>query len=184
MNNTIQSCVLLFVAITAAVQTSGQIKQRATGKDGAQACVFDYERGEVPNCIYIAPDGSSSIARRYLKDLTYQSNGLATVRGRNGWMYVNRRGQVVINGVPAFDNGPDQFHNGLVRFVAEHKYGFADQRGNVVIPARYDGALPFDKGRAKVCLRCVEKCADNACEHHIFSGGEWLFLNTYGLALK
>ncbi|MCU1300336.1 MAG: hypothetical protein JWQ87_620 [Candidatus Sulfotelmatobacter sp.] len=180
MNNTIPSCVLLFIAITAAVQTSRQIKQR----NGAQPCVFDYERGEVPDCVYTARDGSRSIARHYLKDLTYQSNGLATVRGANGWMYVNRRGKVIIDGVPIFDNGPDQFHNGLVRFVEEHKYGFADQRGNVVIPARYNGALPFDKGRAKVCLGCVQKCADDACEHHIVSDGEWLFINTHGVALK
>lgn len=86
--------------------------------------------------------------------------------------------------MPTFDNGPDQFRDGLVRFIEEHKYGFADQSGQVVIPPEYDGALPFDKGLAEVCLGCLEKCADDACEHHVFSGGEWRSIDKNGLTLK
>src|SRR5947209_5385978 len=46
-------------------------------------------------------------------------------------MYVDGRGKVVIIGVPTFDNGPDEFQDGLVRFVKNHKYGFADRNGKI-----------------------------------------------------
>jgi hypothetical protein len=62
-----------------------------------------------------------------------------------------------LTGVPTFDNGPDEFHDGLVRFVKNHKYGFADRNGKIVIAPRGDGAMPFEKGRAKVCLGCMDK---------------------------
>ena len=161
--------------------------QRSANKSSAQAsqsCLFDYERGEVPDCVRMRVDGSRSIAAPYLKELPYGTNGLAGVRGADGWMYVNRRGKVVITGVPIFDNGPDQFHEGLVRFVKNQKYGFADRNGKIVIPPRYDGAMPFERGRAKVCLGCVDKCAEHECEHHFFSGGKWLSVNKNGVALE
>jgi|SRR5579862_391357 len=161
--------------------------QRSANKSlvrGAQSCLFDYERGEVPDCVRVGVDGSRSIAARYLKELRYGTSDLAGVRGVDGWMYVDRRGRVVITGVPTFDNGPDEFQDGLVRFVKNHKYGFADQNGKIVIAPRYDGAMPFEKGRAKVCLGCVETCADHECEHHVFSGGEWLSVGKNGVTLE
>jgi hypothetical protein len=172
-------CCLLFSGVLGQTED-----RRSANRSAAQSCLFDYERGEVPDCVRVGAHGSRFIAAPYLKELRYGTNGLAGVRGADGWMYVNRRGKVVITGVATFDNGPDEFHDGLVRVVRNHKYGFADQHGNMVIPARYNGALPFDKGRAKVCLGCVQKCADDACEHHIVSDGEWFFLNTQGVALK
>jgi hypothetical protein len=69
-----------------------------------QPCLFDYKRGEVSDCVYIGRDGSPSISARYLKDLPYQTYGLAAVRDVDGWMYVNRRGKAVITGVRVFDN--------------------------------------------------------------------------------
>jgi hypothetical protein len=41
-------------------------------------------------------------------------------------MYVNRHGEAVITGALTFDNDPDELRNGLVRFVKNEKYGFAD----------------------------------------------------------
>jgi hypothetical protein len=101
-----------------------------------------------------------------------------------GWTYVNRQGKIVIDGVPDYDNGPDEFHDGLVRFVKQGKYGFADRHGKVVIPPRYDGAWPFQGGHAKVCSGCVDKCLDRDCEHRMFSGGRWLSIDTHGIILK
>ena len=146
-------------------------------------CLFDYERGEVPECVEVRTDASRSIASRYLKELLFQPNGLASVWMADGWMYVNHQGIAIITGVPTFDNGADEFHDGLVRFVKNNKYGFANERGTIVVPPVYDGAMPFDQGRAKVCSRCVDKCAGD-CEHHIFSGGESLLIDTKGRIVK
>lgn len=175
-------CSLLFSG--ALGQTEDQGTANKSAGRAAESCLFDYERGEVPDCVRVGTDGSRSIAPRYLKELRYRTNGLASVHGADGWMYANRRGRVVITGVPTFDNGPDEFHEGLVRFARNQKYGFADRNGKIVVPARYDGAMPFEGGRAKVCLGCVEKCADHECEHHVFSGGKWLALDKKGMTLQ
>jgi hypothetical protein len=95
-------------------------------------------------------------------------------------MYVTRRGRVVIVGVPRMDNWADSFHDGLVRVVRNKKYGFANRKGQIVISTNYDGAMNFERGTAKVCIRCGSKCADHDCEHHVFAGGEWLQINTKG----
>ena len=175
-------CCLLFSG--AIGQTEDQRSANKSSGRTAQSCLFDYERGEVADCVRVGADGSRSIAPRYLKELGYGTSGLAGVRSGDGWMYVDRRVKVVITGVPTFDNGPDEFQDGLVRLVKNHQYGFADRNGKIVIAPRYDGAMPFEKGRAKVCLGCVDKCADHECEHHVFSGGKWLSLGKNGVTLE
>ena len=95
-------------------------------------------------------------------------------------MYVSRRGRVVISGVPTMDNSADSFHDGLVRVVRNKKYGFANQKGQLVIPPAYDGAMNFENGKAKVCSGCESKCVDHDCEYHVFAGGEWFQINTKG----
>jgi hypothetical protein len=172
-------CCLLFSG--ALGQTEDQRSANKSSVRAAQSCLFDYERGEVPDCIRVGADGSRSIAAPYLKELRYGTNGLAGARAVDGWMYVNRGGKVVISGIPTFDNGPDEFHDRLVRFVKNRKYGFVDRNGKIVIPPQYDGAMPFEAGRAKVCLGCVDKCADHECEHHVFSGGKWLSVDKNGV---
>ena len=64
------------------------------------------------------------------------------------------------------DNGPDSFHDGLVRVVRNKKYGFANRKGQLAIPPTYDGAMNFEKGKAKVCKGCESKCAEGDCGHH------------------
>ncbi len=81
------------------------------------------------------------------------------------------------------DNGADWFHDGLVRFVKGGKYGFANSKGQVVIPPVYDGAMNFEQGRAEVCSGCKRKCADPFCEYHSFTGGQWLQIDTKGHVL-
>jgi hypothetical protein len=120
-----------------------------------------------------------------LTQLSFDSYGLAAVLSpKEGWMYVDRIGKVVISGVPVMDNGADVFHDGLVRIVKTGKYGFANRRGRAVIPPIYDGALNFEKGRATVCKGCKSKCAGAGCEYHSFAGGEWFQIDTKGTILS
>jgi hypothetical protein len=139
---------------------------------------------EVPDCVYLQADGSRTVASRYLRELPYKSDGLAAIWITSAWAYVNRRGTVIISGVASYDNGPQEFHDGLVMFVKNNKYGFADRSGKVVIPPIYDGALNFEEWRTKVCLGCVYKCMDQHCEHRMLSGGEWLTISKTGEVLK
>ena len=144
-------------------------------------CLFSLARGEVPNCVYTKFNGRRFISPRYLKALSFDRYGLATVRVDDGWMYVDRHGNALITGVPTVDNGPDYFRDGLVRFVKDEKYGFADRKGRIVIQPIYDGAMPFEEGKAKVCQGCVIK---RTGEYQFFSGGRWILLDTKGATKK
>jgi hypothetical protein len=140
---------------------------------------------EVSDCIKLSKNGQLFIASRYLRQLSFEKNGLAVVYSeKEGWMYVNRKGRVIISGVAAMDNGADVFHDGLVRFSQNKKWGFADEKGKVIIPAIYDCAFNFENGLAKVNQGCEIKCVDQECEHFYFSGGEWFYINTKGEIFK
>jgi len=147
---------MVFLLLVIAANSPGQdtLKQppkQPTGRgnvpsEGATdtTCLFDFERGEVPNCVRESTTGKLFIARQVLKELQFDSYGLAAVLSpKKGWMYVRRTGRVVVTGVPTMDNGADPFHDGLVRTVKNEKYGFANRKGQLVIPPVYDGAMNF-----------------------------------------
>ena len=176
--------ILVFAGIAAGQEAFAQTSKQQTSAvviPTGGPCLFDFERGEVPNCVRESATGHLFIAPELLKDLEFDSHGLAAVLSpREGWMYVNRSGKVVIRGVPAMDNGADSFHDGLVRIVRNGKYGFANRGGQVVIPAIYDGAMNFENGRTAVCKGCE---TSREGEHHFLSGGVWFRINTKGTVL-
>lgn len=176
-------------ASTSLMLSRSEIPNWQTGVDKSSPngapCLFDFERGEVPNCVLQNAAGGLFIAPQFLKDLDFDSGGLAALRsGAHGWIYVNRKGIVVIRGVPVMDNWADTFHDGLVRCIRNKKYGFANRSGQIVIPPIYDGAMNFEKGNAEVCNGCKSKCANPDCEYHVFSDGRWFLINTKGAILK
>jgi hypothetical protein len=158
----------------------------AFGKDTSDpaACAFpprDGSFGQFSNCVERDGKGNLSISPKYVRKLPFADNGLAAVYSeKHGWMYVNRKGKVIISGVAVMDNGADYFSDGLVRFSRGGKWGFANESGLVVVPAIYDGAMPFANGVARVCKECESKWAEPECEHHSFVGGEWLCVNAVG----
>jgi hypothetical protein len=175
---------LVFAAIAVGQEASAQSSKQQTSTDIAPTggpCLFDFERGEVPNCLRQGSNGELVVAPQILKELRFDSHGLTAVRSpREGWMYVNLRGKVVVTGVPVMDNWADSFHDGLVRFVINGKYGFANREGQIVIPPIYDGAMNFEKKRAEVCSGCESALAG---EYHFFTGGTWFRINTKGNVL-
>lgn len=165
---------------------STQDQHPEPNKAGAQdtSCLYDFERGVIADCIQRATNGELFVRQHVLKHLQFDSYGLAPVRSAiDGWMYVSRTGKVVISGVPTMDNWADTFHDGLIRVVRNRKYGFSNRKGQLVIPPKFDGAVNFEKGKAKVCNGCISKCAEQGCEHHDFSGGEWFQINTKGIVV-
>lgn len=143
-------------------------------------CIFDLDRGEVPDCLREGTDGGLCVTPQVRKQLNYDADGLAAIyTQKQNWMYVDRKGWIIIRGVPTFDNGPDAFHDGLVRFVRDGKYGYADRKGKVQIAAVYDGAMPFDGGRARVCIGCT---VSSDGEHSAFVDGHWMLIDPKGVA--
>ena len=166
------------------LSTQGQHPEPNKAGAPDTSCLYDFERGVIADCIQRAANGELSIRQHVLKQLQFDSYGLAPVRSAtDGWMYVSRIGNVVISGVPTMDNWADTFHDGLVRVVRNRKYGFSNRKGQLVISPIYDGAVNFEKGKAKVCNGCISKCADQECEHHDFYGGDWFQINTKGIVV-
>jgi WG containing repeat len=162
--------------------------------EDAVSCRFNGS-SVVANCILRSNDGTLSIANEVLRELQFDSYGLAQVRSednsREPWMYVTRNGRVVVVGVPNFDNWADEFSDGLVRTVLKGKYGFANRHGKVVIRPAYDWASPFWKGYAEVCNGCREVCAmpghtvelqsvPGGCDHRVMVGGKWFRIDATG----
>jgi hypothetical protein len=129
------------------------------------------------NCAKLRADGSFSISRAAIVRLRFGRDGLASIaiRGR-GYAYVRRDGRALL--VPTFDNGPDEFADGLVRVKIGERFGYANTRLLLVIPAEYDGALPFANGRARACIDCT-LATDG--EHIWYKGGQNLCLDVRGL---
>ena len=157
------------------------------------SCAFEQRRdiASYPNCVF-QDDQGLFIAPEYVKKLTFDSYGLAVVfhdaHSGHLFLYVNRKGRVIIKDVPIVDNWAEPFSDGLVRVVVNKKIGFADRQGQIVIAPKYDGGGPFEHGYSVVCLGCRETCAASVppesrldvCEHHVMTGGEWLKIDKAG----
>ena len=112
--------------------------------------------------------------------LSFGKYGLAAMFSQKfGWMYVDRRGNVVVRDVAPMDNWAGDFHDGLVRTVEKGRYGFSDRFGKQVVPFQYDGAFEFNRGTAIVCSGCRTSC-DQYAEHCSFEGGEWMRIDIHG----
>jgi hypothetical protein len=186
---------LFLGCIVVATYCLPQIRKRegAALKTGG-SCGFSGS-GVVAHCILHSEEGNLFIAPDVLKELHFDSHGLAQVRSeedsRHLWMYVNRKGRVVVTGVPSFDNWADNFSDGLVRTVVKDKYGFSNRQGRIVINPAYDWASPFSHGYSEVCNQCREMCAmpggavevqsvSGGCDHRIMVGGEWFKIDRKG----
>jgi hypothetical protein len=77
----------------------------------------------------------------------------------------------------AFDNGLDYFVEGLARSVSDGKFGFVDQKLELVIPRTWDFAFPFENGVARVCQGCT--ISDDG-EHGEVTGGTWSTIDRAG----
>ncbi len=176
-----------FSVLLAGLGIASQSQQSVPSKSPGltTSCLYDFELGVIPDCLQKAGNGELSVKQQVLKQLPFDSHGLAAVKSlTNGWMYVSRTGKVVISGVPTMDNWADTFHDGLVRVVRNEKYGFSNRKGQLVISPVYDGAMNFENGKAKVCNGCTIKCVEQECEYSVFSGGNWFQINTSGTVVS
>ncbi len=120
--------------------------------------------------------GQIAIPARFFIAEPFSERGVAVVIDAEGWAYIDDAGKVLVRPF-VFDNGPDPFSEGLARFVAGGKIGFFDHAGKVVIPARYDFAMPFENGRARICRGCREV---EEGEHSRVVGGVWSEIDKTG----
>ena len=156
---------LVALALAACIPAAAALAQPAL-----LDCAYAPRGGEMQtfsNCASKDAQGGVHLQPQHGALLTYDRDGLAGVYV-DGWYYLTRDGSSAA--VMAFDNGPDPFAEGLARALAGGKVGYIDRHLRQVIPARFDGAFPFDHGRAAVCIGCRTTPQG---EHSSYAGGQW-----------
>jgi WG containing repeat len=155
-------------------------------RNGAAApnldCTYNSRAGRdiatFQRCAWVDQNGQLHVTARHLARLTYDSDGLATIRV-DRWYYVRRDGRLAP--VMALDNWAEPFSDGLARSPHGEKIGYIDRELRLVIPARYDGAFRFERGVAVVCTGC-KTLSDG--EHSRYDGGMWGCIDRQGRELS
>lgn len=149
------------------------------GQSNQQCTVGDEDiPWSFPACALTEGHGEQYVSPKYLKGCEFNAYGLTWIHlVPGGYVYVNRKGRIVIRDVSMMDNGADWFHRGLVRLERGGKYGFADPKGHLIVPIRYDGASNTEEDGPRVCVGCkVERLG----EHGVFKGGQWFDVDAGG----
>jgi WG repeat protein len=148
----------------------------ASGVD-TLACTPIPPAGEasIPACADQRTDGTVQVHREGLRALAFDADGLAIVFIRGEFYYVNRAGRTAA--ALRFDNGADYFAEGLARTVRNGKIGFIDKRLVEIVPARWDFALPYERGVAVVCNGCRPVRESG---HERIEGGTWGYIDRKG----
>lgn len=93
------------------------------------------------------------LEKSFLSTLPFDKNGLTGAICGAHLLHVSKSGKFVRAFI--YDNGPDYFSEteGLARYVSEEGLvGYVDTALNIVIPAQFLCAMPFENGRAWVRL--------------------------------
>lgn len=125
----------------------------------------------------VSASGRPRIDARRLAALDFDARGLATTWIDGSWSYVKPDGTLLA--VVTWDNGPDDFSEGLVRTVVGGKIAYADEGLEVVVAPRFDWGWPFSNGLALVCLGCRLHQASGD-EHTEVIGGTWGYIDRRG----
>jgi hypothetical protein len=129
----------------------------------------------MPACVIENRNGVLFIPVKYWMHPSFNRYGLAAfwINGFGG-VYVNRSGHIIIRDVAFIDNGPDDFHHGVVRIERDGKYGYADPRGRIVVPMKYSCAINFRDQYSDVGpLVCVGCRTERQGEYTACLDGQW-----------
>jgi hypothetical protein len=88
------------------------------------------------------------------------------------------KNQNILFDLVMFDNGPESFHDGLLRVLRNGKMGYANRFGQIVIPCIYDYAKWFDNGQAEVTFKAKEYL--DMEEHRRVESDEWFKIDRKG----
>jgi len=125
---------------------------------------------------YRDAQGRMVVQPRFAVAQDFLPSGIAAVVDDTGWAYIDAKGHTLLRPF-VFDNGPDDFREGLARFTSGGKIGFFNRSGKIVIKARFAFARPFSEGLAAVCEGCREEVVG---EHRQLRGGKWGFIDRKG----
>lgn len=96
------------------------------------------------------------------------------------WVGIDRNGNILFDLVN-FDNGPDYFNEGLTRVQRNWKMGYANKKGQIVIPCQYDYAKWFKNGVAEVTYDAEEY--SDLDEHRRVESDSWFKIDKQGVKI-
>lgn len=94
---------------------------------------------------------------------------------------INKKGQRLYE-IHWFDNGPDLMSDNTFRIIRNHKIGYANEKGEIIIDAQFDCAYPFEDGMAKVSYKCERFPQDPS--PRAAKSDAWFYINKKGQKLK
>ncbi|SFV63287.1 hypothetical protein MNB_SV-14-15 [hydrothermal vent metagenome] len=122
---------------------------------------------------------ASYVSKEYLKTLDFKGKELISVHIGKNFYYIHKSGKKMLT--LTYDNGADEFQDGLARTRVNGKIGFFNRNLEMVLPPVYDFAFPFHKGKAEICTGCKE-VSDG--EHSMLDGGTWKKIDRNGLVIE
>jgi hypothetical protein len=148
------------------------------------ACTYssrlDNDTLQHEHCAWRDRTGRLHVYATHLRRLDYDKFGLSTVF-IDKFYYVRRNGRVAPT--MAVDNWAEDFQEGLARSPVNGKIGYIDRSLTLRIPAKYDGAYPFYRGFAVVCVGCTSRSQvskSGELEGSWYEGGVWACIDRLG----
>jgi WG containing repeat len=101
-----------------------------------------------------------------------------------GFVLIDKQGKHIHKILP-FDNGPDYTSEGIYIIIKDGKIGYIDSiTSKVLIDPKFDCALPFENGKAKVSLECKTFKAFSGDEHPSWQSDKWVYIDRTGKIVK
>jgi hypothetical protein len=148
------------------------------GNEQTSCVVEDMDTPTMPACVVQSRNGVLLIPEKYWMHPAFNRYGLSAFTIESfGRVYINRSGRVVIRDVGLMDNGPDEFHHGLVRVNRDGKWGYADPSGTIVVAVKYSCAINSENIGPLVCVECH---IEHQGEYQACLGGRWFRADTRG----
>ncbi len=123
--------------------------------EGMDTCVFPDATG--CNRFYQQctkyQDGVLTIDSNVMTQLQYDDEGMTVFLTPRDAFYIKRDGTFLP--VIIYDNGADDFEEGMVRVSIRGKIAYYDREFRQVIAPKYGWGWPFENGRALVCRECT-----------------------------
>ena len=126
---------------------------------------------------YRSANGTVVLEPQFVLASDFLETGIAAVVDQSGWAYIDRFGRVLVRDPFLFDNGPDEFSDGLARYWDGQNIGFFDRQGKIRIKANPSFKRPFTEGYAAFCHGCS---LETDGEHSRWTGGKWGYITTTG----
>jgi len=112
-----------------------------------------------------------TLKKKHIDNIDFGGGELSSIYSGAGFFNVTPKGKTLKMYI--YDIDTDHYSQGLARYIANSKIGFADTKLNIIIPAKYDFALPFKDGFAIVSNGCYKKRSFPQDEHYSIVGGVW-----------